>query len=156
MRTNSIALGLGLILSLPSHADGTLPAGLELHAISEAEIAEKCRASILAKVDMVRVENQDGKSEIVPKCVMLYRTASTSASSYIEESRAAMEEISHTNANCDADATQKGCLEAGKKLVDAATNSHKRLAKKASEIEQNLSDLDLPEVADENPSSPES
>jgi hypothetical protein len=156
MRTFSIAMGFGLIFSVPSLADSNLPAGLELHSLREAEIAEKCRASILAKVDMVTTTNQDGKPEIVPKCVMLYRTVSASASSYLQESQAAMEEIGQTDASCDADATQKGCLEAGKKLMDAATNSHKRLVNKASEIEQNLSDLDLPEIAEENSDRPES
>ncbi len=149
MKLSIIASALiGSLLSIQAHADG-LESRLKKHALSPQEIAEKCKASILAKADMVSTTDENGKSERVPRCVMLYRTSSQSASSYLDEVKQAVEEVAANAPNCDANATQQGCLEAGKKLIEKAASTHAQLAQKAEEIESKFDELQLPEVSNE-------
>lgn len=136
------------LVSVQAQADG-LESKLQKHALNPQEIAEKCKASIQAKADMVSTVDENGKSERVPRCVMLYRASSQSASSYINDIRQAVEEVAANAPNCDANATQQGCLEAGKKLIERAASTHAQLAQKAEEIETKFDDFQLPEANSE-------
>ncbi len=138
----SFALSAGSALA----GEPAFESNLKRHQLSASEIAEKCKASIKAKVDLVTVLNEHGKSERVPRCVMLYRTASQSANDYLEEAKAAIAEVGADKINCDENATQQGCLDAGKRLIEKAASTHAHLATKAEEIETKLEELDLPEA----------
>jgi hypothetical protein len=104
------------------------------------------QTSIQAKMDLVTIVNDQGKSEQVPRCVMLYRTASQSADSYLEEAKTAIANVGAEKINCDDNATQQGCLDASKRLMEKAASTHVQLAAKAEEIETKLEELNLPEA----------
>ena len=142
-----LTFAAGCLFASDAFADG-LESKLKRHALSPQEIAEKCKASIQAKVDMVATTDENGRPEKVPRCVLLYRASSQSANSYLTDIQHAVEEVASNAPNCDDNSTQQGCLEAGKKLIEKAADTHAKLAQRAEEIESKFEEFQLPEVGD--------
>ena len=55
------------LLSANAHADPANSGELKQYLLSDEQIAEKCQASIKAKVDMMAVEAEDGTTRKIPR-----------------------------------------------------------------------------------------
>lgn len=132
---------LGSLLLLPAavRAEGDFSSqDLKVHLLTDAEISERCAASIAGRVDMQEAKDENGQARFAPRCVLAYETMRALAESYMGKETAAVEVIGSAIHSCEENNTQENCLNAGRTLTDTAADSHEELAGVASEAEKKL------------------
>src|SRR6184192_3125302 len=74
-------------LSQPAFGGDEITVGT--FVLTDAEIASRCTASIQGQVDMVSVENNEGVTQRVPRCVATYQNMRAIAQGFTDAEEAA-------------------------------------------------------------------
>lgn len=125
-------------MALPALADDGVTSGeLDEYNLSDEQIAERCKAAIAGKVDLVTTE--DGRR--ITSCEHTYETARAVATNYQAAEKDESGKIGQAKNNCDANNTQEKCLKAGDDSIAGAESAHESLATNAEKGEETLAQL---------------
>jgi len=143
--------GIAFLLLLAPASGAWASHPLNQYLISDEEIADRCKSSLDAKLDMVAYEDPvTGHVSSVPHCVSTYRSMRDVASGYIGQESSSREIVKGAKADCDANNTQDKCLKAGLEIALSAASAHDGLARAAEAGERKLSHLgNLPDIESE-------
>jgi hypothetical protein len=134
---NALALALA-IMALPAYAEeGVSSVELDEYNLSDEQIAERCKAAIAGKLDLITTE--DGRR--ITTCQHTYETARAVATNYQTAEKGESDRIGQANNNCDANNTQEKCLRAGDDSISGAESAHESLATNAEKGEETLAQL---------------
>lgn len=124
--------------------------------LTDAEISQRCAASIKGNIDMVDADEGNGIARRIPRCVFTYENMRNVAQEYADAEEAAKQKILVRTAIKDCSG-QDDCVQAAKNMYLMAADVHGELVNISQNGESRLSEITKKEVvgtAYEKPASP--
>lgn len=132
-------LAISTCVAQPAFAEGDAPRPISDFALSDEQIAQRCRASIATKFDMVEVKDENGDSVKVPRCVVRYEGMRTVANDYTNNELQVRDSLKNQSGECS---NQANCVGAGVTIANVALDGYNKMVTVSEEARTTLDSVE--------------